>query len=312
MKRRTFIKTTNTAAIGLMVNPMGLNSNRPTAIPKIRLGAPLFQNYANPEEWVKAVKNTGYSAAYCPVNPGVDNTLVEAYRTEAARNQIIIAEVGAWSNPISPDEATAKAAIEKCITSLELADRIQAACCVNISGSRNPVNWAGPHRDNLTKDTFDLIVETTRKIIDAVKPKHTFYTLEAMPWTYPDSVDSYLQLIKAIDREKFAVHLDPVNWVVSPQVLYNNGEMIKDSFKRLGKYIKSCHAIDVSIKQGTDLPQLEEVLPGTGYLDYNIYLTELAKLNNIPLMVEHLKTEAEYKQAADHIRSVARKLNLSI
>jgi sugar phosphate isomerase/epimerase len=125
-----------------------------------------------------------------------------------------------------------------------------------------------------------------------------------MPWTYPDSADSYLQLIKAIDREKFAVHLDPVNWVVSPQILYNNGEMIKESFKKLGKYIKSCHAKDVSIIEGTDLPQLIEVLPGTGYLDYRVYLTELAKLDNIPLMIEHLKTAEEYKKAAEYIRRI--------
>ena len=27
------------------------------------------------------------------------------------------------------------------------------------------------------------------------------YALEAMPWMYPDSVDSYLSLIEAIDRK---------------------------------------------------------------------------------------------------------------
>lgn len=311
MKRRNFIKTSNLAAIGIFTNPLNLKSFESWK-KDIRLGAPLFGKYSNPGEWAKAVINAGYTAAYCPVNPGADDSLVDLYRKEAAENNIIIAEVGAWSNPISPDEATSKAALEKCIASLELADRIGAKCCVNISGSRNVKHWAGPHPDNLTRETFDLIVETTRKIIDEVKPKNTYYTLEAMPWTYPDSADNYLELIKAIDRERFAVHLDPVNWVVSPQVLYKNSDMIRDSFRKLGKYIKSCHAKDVSIIEGTDLPQLIEVLPGTGYLDYNVYLRELAKLDNIPLMLEHLKTGEEYNQAARYIRSVASDLNLSI
>jgi hypothetical protein len=36
--------------------------------------------------------------------------------------------------------------------------------------------------------------------IDAVKPRRTFYTLEAMPWIFSDTPDSYLELMRAIDR----------------------------------------------------------------------------------------------------------------
>jgi len=45
-------------------------------------------------------------------------------------------EVGAWSNPLSRDAATAAAAMQKCKTSLSLADRIGSRCCVNIAGAR--------------------------------------------------------------------------------------------------------------------------------------------------------------------------------
>ncbi len=54
-------------------------------------------------------------------------------RTEAG---IIIAEVGAWSNPMSTDPEEARAALAKCQTQLALAEEIGARCCVNISGSR--------------------------------------------------------------------------------------------------------------------------------------------------------------------------------
>ena len=37
------------------------------------------------------------------------------------------------------------------------------------------------------------------------------FILELMPTCIPDSVESYLDTIKAVDREQFAVHLDPVN-----------------------------------------------------------------------------------------------------
>ena len=123
-------------------------------------------------------------------------------RTSKPRKKadIVIAEVGAWSNPISIDDTEREAALEKCRIQLALADRIGANCCVNISGSRGP-KWDGPHPDNLTDDTFDLIVESVRLIIDDVKPTRTFYALETMPWAYPEGPDSYLGLLKAIDRE---------------------------------------------------------------------------------------------------------------
>jgi len=46
-------------------------------------------------------------------------------------------------------------------------------------------------------------------IIDAVQPTRTFYTLETMPWMYPDSPQSYLRLLQAVDRRQFAVHFAP-------------------------------------------------------------------------------------------------------
>jgi L-ribulose-5-phosphate 3-epimerase UlaE len=188
-----------------------------------------------------------------------------------------------------------------------LSDEIGASCCVNISGSRNPEKWAGPHKDNLTPETFDLIVETTRKIIDAVKPTNSFYALETMPWSYPDSVESYEKLIKAIDRKQFAVHFDPVNLVISPQVYYKNGEMISEAFKKLGPFIKSCHAKDILLLDDELTPHLPEVCAGLGNLNYAVFLKELSKLNGIPLMLEHLKTGEEYIQAANYIRSIGQK-----
>jgi sugar phosphate isomerase/epimerase len=289
--------------------PTGLTANT-TAQSKICLGGPVFEKYNSPEEWVASLKKLGYSAAYCPVSTGAETELIKAYQSAAAKNDIVIAEVGAWSNPISPDQETAKKAIQKCIDSLALADEIGANCCVNVSGSRNPKQWAGPHKDNLTDSTFDLIVETTRKIIDAVKPKHTYFTLECMPWAYPDSVDSYLKLIKAIDRKQFGVHLDPMNLISSPQIYYRNGEMIRDCFRKFGPQIRSCHAKDITLREDNYMPQLDEIVAGKGNLDYSVFLTELSRLKDVPLMMEHLNTAEEYAQAAAYIRSVGKMVNV--
>lgn len=312
MNRREFTKTTATAAAFMAVCPaVGLNHPKKKRA-DIPLGAPVFEQYEDPEGWINALNKLGYRAAYAPVGIDADETTVKAYAKAAKNSGIIIAEVGAWSNPISPNETQRKAALEKCIASLQLADQLGANCCVNVSGSRNKEHWAGPHKDNLTNETFEMIVEVTRKIIDEVKPTHTCFVLEPMPWAFPFSADSYLALLEAIDRDRFAVHLDPMNMITSPEIFFKNGEMIRECFRKLGPHIRSCHAKDMTIREDIYTPHLDETRAGLGSMDYTAFLTELSKLDNVPLMIEHLKTAEEYKLAADYIRSVAARNGISM
>lgn len=307
MNRRQFSKITTLSILGSGMagfNPVFSKTTKDT----IRLGGPVFEKFDSPDAWVNVVKKLGYRAAYCPVGLNASLEEIKAYENAAKKADMLIAEVGAWSNPISPDPKMAKEAFEKCTSSLNLADQIGAKCCVNIAGSRDMENWAGPHPDNFSDETFEMIVETTRKIIDEVKPTRTFFTLEAMPWIFPESPDAYLRLIKAIDRKAFAVHLDPVNMVVSPSVFFRNGDLIKECFKKLGPFIKSCHAKDLILKQGTYMPQFDEVRPGLGDMDYRVFLAELRNFPEVPLMMEHLQTAEEYQEGATFIRKVAREI----
>lgn len=277
----------------------------------MRLGGPIFEDVNDPDQWVAAVRRAGYSAAFCPVPRGSSDDVIAAYAKAAESADIVIAEVGAWSNSLSPDAETRKAAMTLCKESLALADSIGARCCVNISGSRGE-QWDGPHPDNLTEDTFEMIVETVREIIDAVQPTRTFYTLETMPWMYPDSAVSYLRMILAVNRKQFGVHLDPVNLICSPQRYFNNASLIRECFTKLGPHIRSCHAKDIALS-GKLTVHLDEVRPGLGALDYRVYLQELAKLDpDIPLMIEHLPNAEEYAAAAGCIRAVGRETGVGV
>ncbi|MGD0999539.1 MAG: sugar phosphate isomerase/epimerase [Candidatus Brocadiia bacterium] len=270
----------------------------------MRLGGPVA--YAgDPEAWAAEARRRGYSAVYFP-SADADDSAVAAIVKSAEAAGLVIAEVGAWGNPLSPDEAVRSAALEKCRAQLALADRAGARCCVNIAGSRG-VKWDGPHADDLTEATFDLVVESVRSILDAVKPTRTFYTLEPMPWMYPDSAESYLRLLRAVGRKQFGVHLDLVNLVCSPQLYFGNAALIRDCFAKLGPHVRSCHAKDILL--GGELTvHLSEVRPGLGALDYAVLLQELDRLEpDMPLMLEHLKTDEEYRLAADYVRSVARR-----
>jgi sugar phosphate isomerase/epimerase len=275
----------------------------------MRLGGPVFPEKLDPESWVEEHRRWGYGAAYCP--PIEVESDIPAFVRAAQGANLLIAEVGVWNNPLSPFEAERKNAIRVCQEKLDLADRIGAACCVNISGSRGQ-RWDGPHPDNLTEETFNLIVETVREIIDAVKPTRTFYTLETMPWMYPDSVESYNYLLAAIDRPSFGVHFDPVNLISSPQRYYSNAKLVREFISTLGAHIKSVHAKDIRLDDSLTT-HLNEVRPGLGNLNYHVLLQELNKLgSDFPAMLEHLSTAEEYRHAVVYIRTVASETNVRL
>jgi sugar phosphate isomerase/epimerase len=270
----------------------------------MRLGAPVHAEPLTPTSWIAALQAEGYTAAYCPVTAKADAATRHAYIQAAAGAGIIIAEVGAWSNPLSADPDERQAALNTCQNQLALADEIGARCCVNIAGSCGQP-WDGPHPDNLTDATFDRIVDTVRTILRAVNPSRTFYTLEPMPWMFPHTADSYLALLKAVDHPHFGVHVDMVNVINSPERYFDNAALIREWFAKLGPHIRSCHAKDTRLDTRLTT-HLDEVRPGLGNLHYPTLLGELSKLDpDTPLMIEHLATAEDYLLAAAHIRGVA-------
>ena len=277
----------------------------------MRFGGFIFKKWTTPEEWAKAALEAGYSAVYFPVNHTADQKTIDGYKDAAEAADLVICEIGVWNNLMTQNPAKKKENFEYAVHQLELAEYVKANCCVNISGSYSD-QWDGPHKSNLTRRAFDEIVDITQRIIDRVNPVHTAYSLEPMPWMYPDTADSYLELIKAIDRKGFAAHLDPVNIICSPQLYYRNGEVIQEWFSKLGNSIRSCHAKDTRL-DGQLTVHLSECRPGLGELDYRTYLHCISKLDDrVCLMLEHMTEEMDYILATKYLKELAKEMNLSL
>ncbi len=294
MNRRSFLATA--AAASAAAAPAGQT---------VLLGGPTFLKSSDPRELARESRRLGYSAAYCPKATAKDTALLKAIEEGFAAEKVVLSEVGVWVNMMDADAAKRKENLDKVTEGLAVADAVGARCCVDIAGSFHPKIWYGPDPKNFSREFFDASVENARKIIDAVKPKRARFAYEMMGWSVPDSPDSYLRLIRAIDRPGFGVHIDVCNGINSPERFYNNRAFIDVCFRKLGRWIVSCHAKDLDWITELNV-HFVEVIPGRGKMDYRAYLKGLASLPApVPLMLEHLKTAEEYAEGAAYIRKVA-------
>lgn len=270
----------------------------------MRIGGGIERNYQNPQEWYQHVKELGYRAVLAPIDYQASAEEKRAYLQCVKEHDLVIGEVGAWKNVMAPDEGERKKALEYTKNQLALADELGANCCVNIAGSRGEI-WDGFYEDNYSEDTYALVVDTIRDIIDSVKPTRTYYTVESMPWMIPDSPDMYLDLIRDVDRKEFGVHLDFVNMINCPKRYLFCDQFIEECFTKLGKYIKSIHAKDVWMEQAYTTV-IHETMPGKGRINYQKVARLCEALGpDTTVFVEHLPDFESYKAAANFVREQA-------
>jgi sugar phosphate isomerase/epimerase len=314
--RRLFLRNAGVvAATAALIRPSSVWFGTATAaesrLQPIRLGGPAFAKIEDPEALALAHRKLGYRAAYCPTVPLKDADRIRALSEAFSRHDVVIAEVGRWCNLLDADAEKRRQNLAAVTEGLALAEAIGARCCVDIAGSFSTTSWFGPHPDNLSPRAFDAAVENARKIIDAAKPKRAKFCYEMMGWAVPDSPNSCVKLVKAVDRPAFGVHVDACNLINSPEKFYHNTALLNECFDELGQWIVSCHAKDLTWDVEMNV-HFREVAPGKGSLDYVTYLKRIAALpQNPPLMLEHLNTEADYADAREYIFEVGKKAGLS-
>ncbi|MFT8537114.1 sugar phosphate isomerase/epimerase family protein [Bifidobacterium aquikefiri] len=267
----------------------------------MRLGIGTTLDHDNPQEWADDLVAMGCTAAVSPFDCTTSPALRRAYLDQAQSHDLRIGEVGAWKNVMSAQISERESNIAYVQEQLALAEDIHARCCVNISGNAGFGDWDQYSAENYLPETYDRIVETTQRIIDAVNPQHTTYAMECMPWMIPDSPEQYLQLIDDVDRPAFSVHLDYTNMMNGIERWRNRDQFIERCFSLLGNRILSVHVKDAKLL--ASLPTaIVEVQPGEGGIDCDMVVRHIAKLpEDTTVFVEHLPDHDAYARAMSYV-----------
>lgn len=295
----------------------------------LRFGGPVFLENSNapggageshavksfdPEELVAAHKRKGFTAAYCPEIDVNDDQLIKDTKAAFQRENIMLAETAYWENLMDSDEASRKYHREKQVEAFYLGDCLGAKVNTNIWGSHCHGNGNSVHTgSNFSEDAFAEAVDLARYLIDTVKPKNTCFAYEIFPFDITYSIDNIERLVKAVDREKFGVHYDHVNLICDCHTYFNNAKVAEEMLKRLGHKIVCGHVKDIWLEEPSISVILKEVVAGNGIIDYKAFLGGVHKLpQEVPMLMEHLGSEAEYDTAHNFIRNQLATIGINI
>ena len=155
-----------------------------------------------------------------------------------------------WVNLLDADPAKRAANLKTVTDGLALADEVGARCCVDIAGSFNRQGLVRRHiRRTSRRSSSTPSVENARKIIDAVKPKRSKFAYEMMGWAISRiSPTPTCRLIKAVDRPGLrSPHRHLQSRSTHRSVSTTTPRSPTRRFDKLGRWIVSCHAKDLSI-----------------------------------------------------------------
>ena len=266
----------------------------------------------NPAEWEEKLVGSGFRAITAPFTCDTPAEEIGRLCRITEKHDVTIAEVGVWRNLFDPVRGTEN--LDYAVRQLQLADQLDIPCCVNVAGTDSSAGWDAADRGNFTEAMYRRLVASVREIIDRAGPKHAFYCLEPMPWMFPDSPDVYLQLMKDVDREQFAVHMDFVNMINCPRCYLDAEGFIEECFSKLGPYIKSTHLKDSRMDPMQLTAVLNECSPGEGGLDFVRVLKIIDRYlpQDAPVLLEHMNTFEEYRRAYEYTAAKAAEAGVRI
>lgn len=267
----------------------------------MKLGISTSFGNMEPAKWAEKMVKLGCKSVVFPVDYTADDSLINEYVREAHKHELVIAEVGIWRNAISKDNNERKKNLAYSVGQLRLADRIGAKCCVNVAGSMGE-RWDGGYKENYSTDAWKRTVSMIKEVIDAVNPKNTYFALETMPWMFPSCPEEYLRLIHEVSRDRFAVHLDAVNMINSPDRYFFAEDYVEECFDMLGDKIVSCHMKDVKLLDDYTF-QLKECAIGEGSFPLEKYAELINKYNkDMPVIIEHLASDSAYEKSMKYAK----------
>lgn len=291
---------------------------KPWATPIRLANYVVYDGKISPGDWVKAIRDSGLTAAAVPPDPWgtVGDSVIRELKAALAQHDVEIFEVCGYCNILHTEETARQKNLHHVARCVEVAERIGCRAVATVSGSRNHEenrwldNYA-VHPDNWTMATWNILLDGIRQILRETSGMKAAIALEAQVTTNIDGPLAHKRLIEDIGDPRFKVMLDPIN-MVTWNNYYHTAELINECFDLLGENIVGCHGKDTVALIHEQTLHIQELCTGRGIFDHEMYLVRMSRMQwPRSIWPDHIPAE-QMPEAYAYIRKTAERVGVKI
>lgn len=224
-----------------------------------------------------------------------------------------IVQVADEQNISTPVERVRAAATQRLARSLRLASAAGALAVVTGAGHCDPVrpeDVFAAHPDNFGQAALERLAATCREALAAAGGATARLLVETWVILPLCNLLRAAEAVRLVGDPRFGILFDPVN-LMNLDNYFDNGSFLRRAVQHLGPAIGLVHARDTLLHSERFTFQFSEEALGRGALDYPALLEALTALPaDVPLCVEHARSEEEASAALDHLRRLADRLGV--
>ena len=240
------------------------------------------------------VKAAGFEGISVVINKPLEATVDEVLRVKQAMRAtgLACAQANGWYECLINDDTAVRAEGVRGHQALTRIGRMLDAHCVYVRpGSHNPRGHWWHHAQNHTPQTFDVLVASCKQIARAAEQEGTTLAIEGHVASTLDTPQRVRDLMDAVESPALKFSMDPVNFVGTVADAHDTRRVINTLFDVMGQDTVILHAKDCALQDG-HVVHIDEVLLGTGTMNYGLLLSRLAgECPQAWVLIEHLADE---------------------
>lgn len=240
---------------------------------------------------VRKVKQAGFLGASLFIQKPLDVELDEMRRVKSLFQNagLEIAQANGWYEAlVNPDEGIRLQGIQGLSALVRIGALVGAPTTYVRPGGLNPRGHWYPHPENHSPATFDRLIDSLKKVSLVAESEGILLAIEGHVLSPLDSALRVRQLLDAVSSPALKFNTDPVNFIGTVKDVHHTRPVLVELDRLLGKDTVVGHAKDVALQDNL-VVHIEEVLLGTGTMDYAFFLSKFQESSpDGYLLIEHL------------------------
>jgi len=236
---------------------------------------------------------------------------MEHVRAVLGRAGVVAAQANAqYERLIDPDDRLRAAGIKGLQAACRCAAWLRADSVYVRPGSLNRAGHWTPHPENTSAETIERLVASLEQVVVVAEEERVTLAIEGHVVSTLDTAARVKLVLDAVGSPALRVNVDPVNFIPSIPLAFNNRAIIDDLFDTLGDHVVAAHIKDVVVEDRL-VVHIAERPAGQGLLDMEYFLRRFEQ--TCPdgwVLIEHIPDEA-VPDAAAAMRAAAGRAGLA-